>query len=48
MVDEVLKAKYKKYAKLYSYTSSRRTDYLKRHQESHIMSDAHLQSTLNK
>ena len=47
MVNEVLKAKCKKCAKLYSCASSGETDHLKRHQESHIMSDVHLQSTLN-
>ena len=47
IVDEVIKVKYKKYVKLYSYASSGRTDHLKRHQESHIMSDTRLQSILN-
>ena len=47
MIDEVLKIKYKKYTKLYSCAGSEKTDHLKRHQESHIMSDAHLQNILN-
>ena len=47
MIDRVLKIKYKKYVKLYSYTSSEGTGHLKRHQKSHMMSDARLQSALN-
>ena len=47
MIDRVLKAKCKKYAKLYSCAGSGGTSHLKRHQESHIISDARLQSILN-
>ena len=47
MVNEVLKTKYKKYVKLYSCASSGGTGHSKRRQESHIMSDARLQSILN-
>ena len=47
MADDILKVKYKKYVKLYSCANSEKTGHLKRHQESHILSDAHLQSTLN-
>ena len=46
-VNRVWKAKCKKYAKFYSYTSNGGTDHLKRYQESHRMSDSHLQSILN-
>ena len=47
MVDRILKIKYKKYVKLYTYTSSRESSHLKRYQKSHMMCDARLWSTLN-
>ena len=46
-VDGVLKARCKKCAKLYSCSSSHGTGHLRRHQESHRVSDSRLQSTLN-
>ena len=47
LVDGVFKAKCKKCAKLYSCASTEGTGHLKRHQESHRVSESHLQSTLN-
>ena len=47
LIDEVYKAKYKKYAKLYTCANIGETNNLKRHQESHRISDSRLQSTLN-
>ena len=46
LVDGVYKAKCRKCAKLYSYSSSEGTEHLKRHQESHRLTDSHLQRTL--
>ena len=46
LVDGVYKAKCRKCAKLYNYSSSGETGHLKRHQESHRLIDSRLQSTL--
>ena len=45
-VNSVYKAKYRKCVKLYSCSSFRGTRHLKRHQESHRLTDSRLQSTL--
>ena len=46
LVDGIYKAKYRKCAQLYSCSNSRGTRHLKRHQESHRLTDSGLQSTL--
>ena len=46
IVDGVYKAKCRKCAKLYSCSSSGETGHLKRHQESHRLTNSRLQSTL--